>query len=144
MARRRSIRPPWAGAPTRSARPVRLGALLTIDRKHFMNKTDSQSQQDVNAELQWEPAVFLLGVTGVSNQIRIKPTLTARVVKSDIEAALLRSAVADARNILVEVHGADVTLSGSVHHWAERETATHSAWGTPGVRNVVDKMRLSA
>jgi osmotically-inducible protein OsmY len=118
--------------------------LLTIDRKHFMNKTDSQSQQDVNAELQWEPAVFLLGVTGVSNQIRIKPTLTARVVKSDIEAALLRSAVADARNILVEVHGADVTLSGSVHHWAERETATHSAWGTPGVRNVVDKMRLSA
>jgi osmotically-inducible protein OsmY len=31
---------------------------------------------------------YLSGVTGVSNQIAIKPSLSAKVVKSDIEAAL--------------------------------------------------------
>lgn len=84
----------------------------------------------------------LLGVTGVSNQIAIQPTLSATAVKSDIEAALKRSAVADAQAITVAVDGTDLTLSGSVHTWAERQTALHTAWGTPGVRNVVDRMEL--
>ena len=82
------------------------------------------------------------GVTGVSNQIAIKPSLSATVVKSDIEAALKRRAAADAKSIAVEVKGADVTLTGTVHSWAERDLATRSAWGSAGVRNVVDKMNL--
>jgi len=85
---------------------------------------------------------YLSGVTGVSNQIAIKPSLSASVVKSDIEAALKRRAAADAKSITVEVKGADVTLSGTVHSWAERDLATRSAWGSSGVRNVVDKMNL--
>jgi osmotically-inducible protein OsmY len=86
---------------------------------------------------------YLMGVVGVSDQISIKPSVSATVVKSDIEAALKRTAIADARQISVAVSGNDVTLSGKVHNWAERETATNSAWGTPGVRNVVDKLVLA-
>jgi osmotically-inducible protein OsmY len=86
---------------------------------------------------------LLMGVTGVSNQIAIKPSVTASAVKSDIEAALKRTSIADAKKISVEVQGSDVTLAGTVQSWAERETVTNSAWGTPGVSNVVDKMRLS-
>ena len=82
------------------------------------------------------------GVTGVSNQIAIKPTVSMSAVKGDIEAALKRSASEDAKKITVEVHGADVTLKGQVSSWAERETATNSAWGTPGVRSVRDEMTL--
>ncbi|MCV2356523.1 BON domain-containing protein [Paucibacter sp. B2R-40] len=85
---------------------------------------------------------YLLGVIGVSNQIAIKPSLSATVVKSDIEAALKRRAMADAKTIAVEVKGADVTLTGTVHSWAERDLATRSAWSSAGVRNVVDKMNL--
>ena len=85
---------------------------------------------------------YLSGVTGVSNQIAIKPSLSATVVKSDIEAALKRRAAADAQTIAVEVKGADVTLTGTVHSWAERDLATRSAWGSAGVRNVVDKLNL--
>ena len=48
---------------------------------------------------------YLLVVTGVSNQIAIKPTLSSTVVKSDIEAALKRRAVADAQTISVAVKG---------------------------------------
>jgi len=86
---------------------------------------------------------YLMGVTGVSDQISIKPSVTATAVKSDIEAALKRTSIADAKKISVAVHGSDVTLSGTVHSWDERDTATNSAWGTPGVRNVVDMMTLA-
>ncbi len=85
---------------------------------------------------------FLSGVTGVSDQIAIKPTLSVSAVKSDIEAALKRSAVADAKKISVSINGSNVTLTGKVQSWNERETATTSAWGTPGVRSVIDEMTL--
>jgi osmotically-inducible protein OsmY len=84
----------------------------------------------------------LVGVTGVSNQIAIKPAASATVVKSDIEAALKRRAVDDAGTIAVDVQGGDVTLTGTVHSWAERDLATRSAWGSAGVRKVVDHMNL--
>ena len=86
---------------------------------------------------------YLVGVTGVSNQIAIKPKVSVSVVKSDIEAALKRRAQADAKKISVEVRGADVTLTGTVHSWSERDLARHSAWGTPGVRNVVDNITVA-
>jgi osmotically-inducible protein OsmY len=87
---------------------------------------------------------YLMGVTGVNDQISIKPSVTADAVKSDIEAALKRTSIADAKTITVAVHGSDVTLSGTVRSWDERDTATNSAWGTPGVRNVVDTMTLAS
>jgi len=85
----------------------------------------------------------LMGVTGLSNQISIKPSVAATSVKSDIEAALWRSSIADDKNIAVAVHGSDVTLSGTVHSWDARDSAIHTAWGTPGVCNVIDKMTLA-
>ena len=82
---------------------------------------------------------YLMGVTGVSDQILIKkPKVSSSAVKSDIEAALKRRATADAQKISVEVHGADVTLTGEVHSWSERDLARNTAWGTSGVHNVQD------
>lgn len=87
---------------------------------------------------------YLLGVTGLSDQITLRAKPSHSVVKSDIEAALKRNADQDASAIAVTVHGSDVTLSGTVHSWHERERATHTAWGSPGVRNVVDNMVLES
>ncbi len=84
----------------------------------------------------------LAGVTGVSNQIAIKPMLSATAVKTDIESALKRRANSDSKAITVSVNGDEVTLGGSVKSWSERDLATRSAWGTSGVRHVVDKMNL--
>ena len=87
---------------------------------------------------------YLMGVTGVSDQITIKkPAVSLSAVKSEIEAALKRRATADAQKISVEVDGADVTLSGKVHSWSERDLARNTAWGTLGVRNVNDNMTVS-
>ena len=104
----------------------------------------------------------LMGVKGVSDEIVIKevqiskktpvehvgevkvktPELSSSTVRFDIEAALQRRARNDAKNISVEVAGGVVTLRGVVHTWSERELARQSAWGTPGVMNVVDNMTL--
>ena len=86
---------------------------------------------------------YMMGVTGVSNQIDIKPKVFLVAVKSGIEQALKRHAVNDAADISVDVNGTDVTLSGTVHSWSERNTARNAAWGAPGVKSVVDKLSVS-
>lgn len=86
---------------------------------------------------------FLSGVVGVSNQITVTPSVKASVVKADIEAAIKRAATEDGKRITVSVSGNDVTLSGSIHSWAERDLATLSAWNSPGVSKVIDKMTLA-
>jgi osmotically-inducible protein OsmY len=102
---------------------------------------------DVEWEYQREAAAvavrYLTGVTGVNNQIALKPRASSTVVKADIEAALKRGAANDAKHVLVSVKGGDVTLSGTLPSWAERDLARNSAWGAPGVRNVIDNMEVA-
>ncbi len=86
---------------------------------------------------------YLMGVTGVSDQITIGPEVSLSAIKSDIEAALRRRAIADAPEITVKVHGNDVTLTGTVNTWSERDLAWQCAWGAPGVRNVVDDITVN-
>ena len=102
-------------------------------------KVDWQYQQQAAAD----GVRHLMGVTGVSNQIVIAPRVNLGVVKADIEAALTRRAKADAQRISVQVSGSDVTLTGRVDSWAERQAATLSAWRTPGVQNVIDNLSLA-
>ncbi len=85
----------------------------------------------------------LVGITGLTNNISIKTKVSVGDLKADIEAALKRRTRADGRDIVVEVHGSDVILSGMVRCWEERTLATHAAWGTPGVHNVVDRLAVA-
>ena len=85
---------------------------------------------------------YLLGVTGIIDHITLHSSVSLSTVKTDIEAALKRQAMKDAQNISVAVSGGDITLSGTVHSWAEREMARNSAWATPGVHSVVDHMTV--
>ena len=87
---------------------------------------------------------YLTGVTGVSNDIKVKPRVSVAAVKSDIEAALERLGKADADKIDVVVNGGDVTLTGSVRSWADRVAAKNSVWNAPGVRNIVDNLTVTA
>lgn len=95
-------------------------------------------------EYQREAAVSavrgLLGVRGILNQIVVKPKVNLTAVKNEIEAALKRRAALDAQEITVSVDGEVITLGGKVHSWAEKNLAINSAWNTPGVKSVVDKL----
>ena len=86
---------------------------------------------------------YLAGVTGISNQITIRPQVSQDAVKSDIEAALERRAHDEAKRIVVTVNGGDVTLRGTAHTWAERDLARNTAWAAPGVRHVIDLVTIA-
>ena len=84
---------------------------------------------------------FINGVTGIDNKIAITPSRSSTIVKSDIEAALRRSTISVAKAIEVAVEGSEVTLTGSVQGWSEREIARHSVWRSSGVLSVTDLLR---
>lgn len=93
-----------------------------------------------------EDAVFLLaGVRGVANNINVtNKGVEVQDVKGKIEAALKRSAEVDSKKIAVQASDGKVTLTGTVRSWVEREDAVKAAWSAPGVRNVVDQIRIHA
>ena len=85
----------------------------------------------------------LKGVTGLNNFITIKPKVAPENVSEKIEAALKRNAILDAQHITVQAEGSKVTLSGSVHSWAELDAAEDAAWGAPGVSEVRNLLTVS-
>lgn len=82
----------------------------------------------------------LLGVTGVSNLVTVKPKFDASDVANKIHDALARQADREAKKIEIVVNGAEVTLRGKVHSWAERTAAQGAAWSAPGVARVVNNL----
>jgi osmotically-inducible protein OsmY len=119
--------------------------------KDAINVMVEHGQVVITGEVEWQyqktaaaDAIrHLVGVTGVVNQIGLKHQVSRAEVKQEIEAALTRQAHADAKKIMVEVKGSDVTLTGFVESWAERQSALHAAWSAPSVMNVTDRLILS-
>jgi osmotically-inducible protein OsmY len=83
----------------------------------------------------------LTGVKGVVNQIKVKPTsVPTSTVRHAIEQALERRAEREAKRIAVDVRDGMVTLTGTVHSWAERKSVVAAARYTTGVQDVDDRL----
>lgn len=85
---------------------------------------------------------YLMGVTGISNHITIKPVVDFSTVKHEIDLSLNRLVGSAARHITVDIRDNVVILSGYVYSMADRSLAVQSAWCVPGVHNVVDNITL--
>lgn len=86
----------------------------------------------------------LMGVTGVSNLVKVKPKLSPADVEKKIHDALSRQADREAPRLSISVDGSQVTLRGVVHSWAERDAVQGAAWATPGVSVVVNDLLVDA
>lgn len=85
----------------------------------------------------------LMGVVGISNEIKLRSKLRPDDLSRKIEAALMRQAIREARHIEVSVDGTTVKLTGKVHSWHEREAAQGVAWSAPGVHAVINELQLA-
>jgi osmotically-inducible protein OsmY len=85
----------------------------------------------------------LLGVMGVSNEIKIHPSVQASDVQKKIKAAFGRNAEFEAKNVVVTTDGGKVTLSGQVDTYYERTLAENTAWSAPGVTQVHDQITVN-
>ncbi len=83
---------------------------------------------------------YLPGVVGVLNAIAVKPYASPNDIKGKIEQAFTRSARLDARRVAVRVAGGEVSLSGTVRSWVEKDEAVRTAWAAPGVEHVEDQI----
>jgi osmotically-inducible protein OsmY len=84
--------------------------------------------------------VFLSGVRGVSNNLKIKSDLNDGIETERIIEALDNSWALDECDIRVEVKNSSVTLTGIVNSWYERDEAARIAWNTPGVTEVENNL----
>jgi osmotically-inducible protein OsmY len=134
-------------------------------------KPDSQLQQDVSAELDWEPSVHAapIGVEVKAGVVTLAGEVDSYAEKWNAERAAQRVTGVKAMTTELKVRlsspsqrtDADIAqVAGNVLEWTsslpagaiqvmvdggwdERDTVTHSVWGTPGMRNVVDRMTLA-
>jgi osmotically-inducible protein OsmY len=83
----------------------------------------------------------LLGVTGVSNQITIRPHVDTTHISEDIRHALHR-AWFDPEKVTVTEHDGNVKLTGTVHSWHDWQRASSTAWAAPGAISVENDLEV--
>jgi osmotically-inducible protein OsmY len=84
----------------------------------------------------------LFGVVGVSDQTTIKPRINVSSLSDDITHALHRSVFFDPKEVTVSAKGGNVTLTGTVHSWHDRQVAASTAWGAPGATSVENDIAI--
>ena len=80
------------------------------------------------------------GVLGLSNDIVVKPLVQKLDLTSKLTNAFKRDAKLDAEKIKIDARGNKITLSGSVHSYAEKDEADRAAWCMPGVAAVYNEL----
>ena len=103
---------------------------------------EGEVEKQFEKETARQVVLHLAGVTGVSNQIVLKPKVEPTEVKVKIEAAFQRSAVVDAKRITVKAEGGKVILTGTVRTWEEYQNAERAAWAAPGVHEIKNLLKI--
>jgi osmotically-inducible protein OsmY len=84
----------------------------------------------------------LIGVKGVINNIKIKSEIKDHIEKKAIENALKRNWAINYDDIDVDVSGNNVTLTGTVDSYYEKDEAERIAWNAPGVCSVNNELAV--
>ncbi|MDP9927984.1 BON domain-containing protein [Variovorax paradoxus] len=86
----------------------------------------------------------LLGITGITNLVKIKLQTCSADVERQVQDALIRVFRGEPRQIAVDVAGSQIVLRGKVRSWAELEAAYGAVWSAPGVVSVVNELTVEA
>jgi osmotically-inducible protein OsmY len=127
---------------------LKWNTLVPVDR---IRVTVDQGWVTLQGELEWdyqrrsaEKAIRpLMGVVGLSNEIVLKPRVTPNDLQRRITDALTRQAEREVKHMQIVVDGSTVTLKGTVNSWHERDAAQGVAWQAPGVRAVINELKIA-
>jgi osmotically-inducible protein OsmY len=117
-------------------------AAVTVSVRHGWITLGGEVERDYPRQKIHDALALLVGVRGIRDNVLVKSTAALSAVRADVLSAMRQRSELDARDVVVEVQGSQVTLSGSVHNWWEREMARRSAWSAAGVRQVVDHLAI--
>jgi osmotically-inducible protein OsmY len=81
-------------------------------------------------------------VKAVDSHIEVRPMVPAEAVQRRIHNALVAISPVDAERINVVAAGTEVTLSGEVTSWHEKDLAETAAWSVPGVSKVNNRIEV--
>jgi len=82
------------------------------------------------------------GVAFLDSRLRLERKPSAPDTTDNIRRALVRHALVDAGGIDVSVEGSEVTLTGTVRSYREREDAGRAAWNSPNVEAVRNRLAV--
>ncbi len=84
------------------------------------------------------------GVISVVNDIKVRKALRSDAkIKDDILTALANNPATDAFEVNTEVNNGNVTLSGTVQSWQEKELCRRVAESVKGVRDVTNNIKIN-
>ena len=83
------------------------------------------------------------GVVGITNNLLVKPRVSADQIEAKIEEAFKREAEVDARHVRVDVTDHTAVLYGHVHSLNEASAARAAAASAPGVATVESHLVVS-
>jgi len=84
----------------------------------------------------------LTGLRGLTNTLTVAPRATSSDIRDRIRKALEREVNREAKNLVIEIDGDTVRLSGVIHSWIERRNAERAAWSAPGITDVVNDLEV--
>jgi osmotically-inducible protein OsmY len=80
------------------------------------------------------------GVNDVDNRIALNRRPSGPDTRERIQHALVRNAIVDASHIDVDVDGTKIILRGTVRTWLEKSQAARTAWASPHVTEVDNRI----
>jgi osmotically-inducible protein OsmY len=106
----------------------------------------------LTGEVQWEhqrrraqdTVEWVKGVRSVDNRLTLARRPSGPDTRERIHHALVRNAIIDANAIDVEIDGTTVVLCGTVRTWLEKAQASRTAWSSPHVTEVDNRIIVKA
>ncbi len=123
-----------AAVPTGAIHPAVQNGWVTLSGEVDWHFQKEDAEHDVRQ---------LMGVSGVTNRVTIKPRVDVSEVADDIRAALHRSWFFDPDTIAVSAVGGKVTLSGTAPSLHDRRVAERAAWAAGGTVDVANLITIA-